>query len=273
MTSEPAQHRASVEIGVCTPMPEIDLATQLVAAGARYYEPTVANDLMARDATAFDTTLNDWFGAGLSPRAANVFLPARLAIVGDVDWDSVEEYLAESFRRMVSLGIELVVFGSGNARRIPDGLDRPVALDQLERFTRLACAHAGTKVVVALEHLRRQETNVFNTLAESAAFLRDREIPGVGLVADVYHLWEEQEEISVIRRLSDLVVHVHVCAPNRRPPITSADRKVLDPFLAVLADVGYNRRCSLECSWRSPKTEGPLAVAILQEGLERAGLC
>ncbi|MHB8295973.1 MAG: TIM barrel protein [Acidimicrobiales bacterium] len=228
---------------------------------------------MAGEATDFDRRVDAWFATGLFPRTANAFLTSTLAIVGDVDWDGVEDYLEEAFRRMVALGIELVVFGSGGARKVPEGLDYSVALDQLERFMRLAAAHADSKVVIALEHLREQETNVFNTLAESGAFLRDREIPGVGLVVDVHHLWEHAEEISLVRQFSDLAVHVHVCAPHLRTPTTAADGTALDALLAVLAEVGYQGRSSLECNWVSPEIECPLAGAVARGALERAALC
>lgn len=260
-----------VEIGVCTSTPTPELATRLADAGARYYEPTIAKAVMADDAETFDRTIAAWSQGGLSPRSANVFLPPSLPLVGDVDWDAVEAYLAESFRRMKALGIEVVVFGSGGARNVPEHLERAAALDQLERFMRLAAAAADSEVVIALEHLRRQETNVFNTLEESGTFLREREVPGVRLVVDVYHLWEQEEDVSVVRRFADLAAHVHVCAPQRRAP-GPADGAALDPLLRTLADVGYSGRCSLECHWESLETQGPVAVAVLGEALERAGL-
>src|SRR5262249_25937777 len=61
-----------------------------------------------------------WSGRGL--RAATLFLPATLKVTGPaIDRDRQHAYVEKAFDRLARLGVEVVVFGSGGARRVPDG--------------------------------------------------------------------------------------------------------------------------------------------------------
>ena len=268
-----------MEIGICMPPPSGELAATLGSAGCDYYEPAVATAIMAPGAGAFEADAGSWTVGPLPPRSANVLLPGDMKVVGDdVDADAVSGYLAEASRRAKLLGLEVLVFGSGAARRAPAGFPPDRARRQFAEALRLAARYAAPEAVVAAEHLRAAETNVVNSLAEAAAVVRDIGAAGLGLgpgglglTVDGYHLDEEHEEVGVIGDVASLVRHVHVCGPGRRPP-APGDETYLMPLLRALAGIGYAGRCSIECCWPDLAQQGPRAVETVRRAAGEAGL-
>lgn len=261
-----------MEIGICTAPPSEAGAKAMLAAGVAYYEPSVAGAIMHDDAAGFDAALASWGARGLSPRAANVLLPGDLSVVGpDVDRDRLETYLTEAMRRVRELGIERVIFGSGTARNIPDGFPAEQGREQYADAVRLAAAAAGPGVVICIEHLRKQETNLVNLLSEAGRIAEEIDLPNVGLVVDAYHLQEEAEPAGVVRDFPERVLHVHVCGPSRKPPAESDVARFQDLF-EHLAAFGYQGRCSIECRWDDLETQAAPGVAAVRAAADAAGL-
>ncbi len=260
-----------LEIGLCMPPPGAALAERMVEAGCEYYEPTVARALMEHSAEAFDASLDAWSEGGLSPRSANVLLPGDLKVVGEaVDTDRLQQYFAEAMRRANALGIERVVFGSGGAREVPEGFSRERAEHQLRDVAVMVAESAGD-IIICLEHLRRAETNILNSLAESGAMAAALNRPNIKLVVDGYHLAEEHEDVGVVKQVADYIAHVHVCGPARRPP-SAEDHAALTALFSQLADIGYRGRCSIECHFEDLEAEAPAALAAVRHAAEVTGL-
>jgi D-psicose/D-tagatose/L-ribulose 3-epimerase len=244
----------------------------LRAAGCDYYEPMVAGAVMAKTRPEFDSSLSDWHAGGLEPKSANVLFPGSLKLVGpDADAERVRAYLAEAMRRAELLGTERVVFGSGTARSVPDGFPRDEAYVQLKEALRVACALAGPGTFVCLEHLRRAETNIVNSLAEAGAIVGELGLANLALVVDGYHLAEEDEDPAVVRRFAGQVAHVHVCGPSRKPPGDSDVERMAALFRELVA-VGYEGRCSIECNFSNLETEAAPALAAVRKAADMAGL-
>jgi D-psicose/D-tagatose/L-ribulose 3-epimerase len=261
-----------VDIGICTGRPEESLAARLVDAGCDYYEPTVAGALMKEGREEFDAGVETWAVGGLAPLSANVFLPADLSIVGPaVDGRRVTAYVQEAVRRARAVGIERIVFGSGGARRVPDGFPAPEAQTQLASILRLAAEAAAPGIVVCLEHLRKAETNSINSLAEAGALVEELAVENLCLVVDGYHLEEEGEDPAVVLRFADRIAHAHVCGPHRQPP-GPGDARRLGALFEQLAAIAYKGRCSIECSWTDLDAEAPAALAAVRTAAERAGM-
>lgn len=262
----------ALQLGICTGPPGAERAAALRAAGCDYYEPTVANALMAADPAEFEAHLADWSAGGLEARSANVLLPGDLKIVGpDVDAAAVQEYLKEAMRRAEALGLERIVFGSGTARNVPEGFPREQAYRQLNDTLRLAAELAGEATTICFEHLRHAETNLVNSLAEAGEIVHELDLPNLGLVVDAYHLQEEQEDVAVVREVADKVAHVHVCGPARRPPGPS-DEERLAALFRELAAIGYEGRCSIEASFDDLDAQAPAALDAVRRPAEIAGL-
>jgi sugar phosphate isomerase/epimerase len=69
--------------------------------------------------------------------------------------------------------VRILCFGSGGARRVPDGFSKDEAFAQLVAFgTRIAPEAKAHGITVVIEPLRRQETNIINTAAEGFALVK-----------------------------------------------------------------------------------------------------
>ena len=232
-------------------------------AGADYVELPVATRVMGADERALED-LARRAAEGPPALAANVFLPPDLALVGpSVDQARLDAYVEEALRRLQRLGVRLLVLGSGGARRIPEGYDRERALEELAWFCRRTADKAsGAGVTLVLEPLRSAESNVWNSVEEAAGFVRSRQLPGVTVLADLYHMREERESVDAVTENADLLAHVHVAGLHRGPP--SADPE-LARFLALAARARSDIGCSIECRWSDFATEvGPALAAVRQ---------
>ena len=121
--------------------------------------------------------------------------------------------------------------------------------------------------MIALEHLRRAESNVFTSLRESGDFIRARDLRDVRLLVDLYHLMEEGEPLATIDEYADLLVHAHVADSERRHPGTGT--YPIADFFARLAANGYAGRCSIECRWENFPVEIGPAMAALRHAAAR----
>jgi len=264
-----------ITFGICTGAPGGALAKALSGAGCDYYEPGVATGVMASSREEFDANLAKWAEGGLAPRSANLFLPGDLKVVGpDVNPVRVQAYMAEAIDRARALGIGRIVFGSGKAREVPDGFPMEDAYRQLKQAARWASEadeKAEDGIVICLEHLRHQETNIMNSLAEAGKIARELDMANVGLVVDIYHLIEEKEDFGVVQEVADKVAHVHVCGPDRHPP-AKGDEERLASLFEKLAAIGYKGRISIEANFGDVEAEAPAALAAVRHAAEVAGL-
>lgn len=252
-----------MEFGCCVTPEQVPA---LAAASGDYAEFNVAGTVMGGDEAAFADLLARVAASPLKPLAYSVFLPGDRAVVGPaVDRGALEEYARTAFGRIRRLSGDapvIVVFGSGRSRTIPDGFPRARALDQLaDLLGWVGPLAAEYGVTIAVEHLRQAESNVFNTLRECGTFLRERDLPGIRLLADIYHLMEEDEPLDTIDDFADLIAHAHAADSGRRHPGTGT--YPLADFFTRLHRNGYTGRCSIECRWTDfPSEIGPALAAL-----------
>src|SRR5690606_35592898 len=111
-----------LELGVCTSVENVFLLKRYRYA---FIQPGVQDFLNPKDSTAPDLHID------FPVYACNGFLPAELKAVGpDADHAGIIRYAERAFARAQQEGIGVIVFGSGNSRRIPSGFDRQVAEQQ-----------------------------------------------------------------------------------------------------------------------------------------------
>lgn len=105
-------------------------------------------------------------------------------------------------------------------------------------------AHA-LGVPLLLEPLNRYEGNLFNTLAETAAFLAPLRTRNVRLLADTFHLNIEEVSIpAALRAAGPLIGHVHLADSNRHA--AGFGHTDFAPIVAALRDSGYAGAISAE---------------------------
>jgi sugar phosphate isomerase/epimerase len=99
--------------------------------------------------------------------------------------------------------------------------------------------------VLLYEPLNRYETNLFNRQGEAAAWLRTLKTSNVRILADLFHMNIEEEDMAVaLREVGPLLGHVHFADSNRRA--IGLGHTNVEPALAVLRKTGYTGYLSAE---------------------------
>ena len=195
----------------------------------------------------------------------NSFIPADLKVTGpDVDKIRLDNYLANATERAAELRGEIIVFGSGGARGVPEGFSRKRAHGQILEFLEAAANYAGQHgLVIAIEPLNRSETNVINSIAEAVQFADELGRPEVQVLVDFYHQMLENEPFDEIVRAGERIAHVHVADTDRLYP--GSGEYDYGRFAKSLVDAGYDKRVSVECNFRDFDKEVPLSIQFLHE--------
>ncbi len=235
----------SIELGICV-TPE---QAPLVAAHYDYLELALSTalDPLVDDAT-FASTMASLMNLPLPVRACNNFVNPRVRLVGpEVDWHLIERYIRRGFARAEALGVELIVFGSGGARMVPEGTSREEAWLQLVSFCQHCSDHAYPGLVLAIEPLNQGECNIINSYEEGVALARDVDRTNVQVLADIYHFEVESEPVEDISEGSELLAHVHLADSGRLYP--GSGSYPLREWFELLHELGYDQRASVECTW------------------------
>jgi D-psicose/D-tagatose/L-ribulose 3-epimerase len=234
-----------MNLGICAPL---EKAAEVKAAGADFLEvmiqtltqPTVSDDQWKGVETAR--------ACPLPILAGNVLLPGTLRVTGpDVDEAVQTDYLGRLMSRAGQCGLKTIVFGSGAARRIPDGFPYDKAWKQIIAFSKLAAeAAAPNGITVVAEPMNRGESNVLNSVDESARLVETVAHPDFQLLVDSYHFWLEEDSLEELKRRMPLIRHVHVADKIGR--VFPGESGVADyrPFFAVIKAAGYDGPISIE---------------------------
>jgi sugar phosphate isomerase/epimerase len=262
-----APQEKTVAVGYCTSFKNVAAAK---AAGFDYVELGTSEIASLSDAE-FEQVARDLKAIGLPTPAANLFLPATLKVTGpDVDREQQMIYVRRAFDRLARLGVQVVVFGSGGARRVPEGFAKGDAFKQLVEFGRRIAPEArARRITVAIEPLRREETNIINSAAEGLELVQAIDDPGFQLMIDFYHLASEKESADIISRAKNQLRHLHIANPKGRVFPSVSEEYDYGPFFAGLRSIGYNQRISVEASTKDLQAEAPKAIAFLRQSFLR----
>jgi sugar phosphate isomerase/epimerase len=237
-----------------------------------YLEPKVAETLCPRGSDQeFAQCRQAVRACGLPVEALCVLFPGDMPLTGPaVDEARIDQYIGAVCRRAGELGIVRVVFGSGGARKVPDGFDKAAAARQLvAHMRRWGPLFAAARSILVLEPLNKTETNIVNSVAEGAALVRQVAHPAVRLLADTYHMSMENEPPQAIVDAGELIWHVHTAQRDGRLPlgVGTEDQR---PYFAALKRIGYDGRVSIEAKWNDMPAELAKAVAELRRQWEEA---
>ena len=255
---------AAVEIGYCTDDP-----AKAKALGFDYAELPV-RAFTALTGEEFAAYADRVRASGLPTPVGNLFLPGELKVVGpEADHERAVAWARTAFARARRLGLEIVVFGSGGARKAPEGFAVEKAFEQLVALgKRLGPEAEKAGLVVAVEPLRREETNTINTVAEGLRWVRAVDRPGFQLMVDFYHLASEKEDPKVLREAGASVRHVHIANPAGRAFPMAAAEADYAKFFAHLKAIGYRGRVSVEGRTQDAAADAPRAIDFLRKVVE-----
>ena len=257
-------------IGVCT---GVENAEMLAAAGYDFIEAGVRTFLVPdKEESVFLENLALAQKAPIPVKACNSFLPGEMKSVGTVTHHpEILEFARTAFRRAKQTGIEVIVFGSGGSRNIPEGFSLEEATAQFVSLLKQMAPIAGEyNVTIVLEPLRSGETNFINTVVEGAVIVEKVGHPNFRLLADIYHMLMEGEGPESIINYAHLLDHMHIAEKEgRAAPGTHGEN--FTPYFDAMRVAGYKGRISIEGRWENMETQAPVAIATMkkQMGLVR----
>jgi len=212
----------------------------------------------------FEPTRRQILAAALPCEVLNAFFPAELKITGPgVDVPRVKAYSATGMRRAREVGGKVAVVGSGAARNIPDGFPRDRAWSQLlEAFEIINEEAVRNEMVVAIEPLYRKACNVINSVPEAVRLAEELDLSNVKVLADLFHMDDENEPMSNVREAGDWMVHLHTPDTGSEKP--GGGHYNTPGFFAALKAIGYDARISFERAWGDFAAEAGPALEFLK---------
>lgn len=244
LASPAAARIGNIEIGVCT---KCENLPKVVHYGFDYIEPAAA-EVAAMSEAAYESFNRQVMASPIRCECFNSFI-RTLRVVGDqVNNDALRNYMDLALTRCKALGASIVVWGSAGSRNVPPGFPRARAWKQIQDFLRLADEVARPKkMIVAIEPLRTQESNIINTGAEALKLVREVNRPSIRMIIDYYHMRVMNEDPEIVWRARKDIVHFHFANPRGRLwPKSPSEDPEYDRFFALVKKIRFRGGISIE---------------------------
>ena len=263
--------KAEVAFGICG---RLGSARMLKDAGCDYIEEAVGGLLMPNKGDdEFAKRLPEISAALIPVKNCNSFLPGELKSVGpDAKIEAVLAYANIAFKRARMVGIDVITYGSGGSRKIPDGFAKEDAKKQfIEILKGMGPLAAAQNLRVAVEPLRKEECNFLNNIREVAEMIRAAGHPNVGITADLYHMVLGGDVPADLDANIDILHHFHLAEKEKRalPGVAGDDFR---GWFAVLAKHGWKGRVSIEAGGGGDQAALTKAFAYLRTQAKEAGI-
>lgn len=253
--------------GNVNPLQSIEL---LASVGFDYAEPALSQTL-ALPPEKLGSARERVAASGIKVETMNWFMPGSdIKLTGpEADAARIRDYIERSLALAETFGVKVIVFGSPGARSVPEGFPKEKAWEQLKDFLR-TCGDViqsrGYGMVIGIEHLRKPETNIINTVAEAAKLAREVNHPKIRIIVDFYHLAFENENPDVILEARDLIVHLQIADPRERTfPIDETGEPRYAAFFSNLRKIGYKGRLSIEANSNDLEKDARASLAFLKK--------
>ena len=235
---------AGVEIGVCGSLADLANAD---AYGFDYFEPG-ASGVAALSDQDFADCRNRVLTSRLRCKSFNSLIRTLRVVGPDANIDAVSAYLNSTLDRCRQLGARIVVWGSASSRNVPDGSSRDQAWKQIATFlSRAGEIGRSYDIVVAIEPLQREESNIINTGAEALRLVREVHHDNVKMIIDYYHMRRENEDPQIVLQARDSIIHIHFANPSGRVwPKAPEEDSEYKRFFEYLKQINYRGGISIE---------------------------
>ena len=266
-----ANKKGRILFGACRGPADTTLMKQI---GYDFFEWSAANAMMPEKSEAeWAKRRDEILGAALPLRSCNGFLPGKFRLTGpNASWNEALDYAETVCRRADILGVKTIVFGSSGARNVPGDLlaknkeDRPdteKGVEQYTEFSRQLCQRiADCKVIIVIEPLRPNESNIINFVWQGLQIVEDVKSPRLQQLADIFHMICGRESACSLIKAGDRLKHCHIAAKVTRQFPGSNDTDFSSYFNA-LNKIGYTGGVSCECGWGDKQDlEKNLTIAL-----------
>ncbi len=223
-----------------------DMLECILLSGYDYAELPVMS-FSEMDEETFSSTLSSFS----FPVACNLF-PGTIPLVDKTkDIGAIRDYLDIAFTRCNILGIKETVFGSGKARSYnSSAMTKEEAMDSLKETIEKAVIPKAEEygITVLIEPLKRDECNLINTVEEGYSLSLEFNNPSLRLMADIYHMESNGEDISSLEEAYERIDHIHIAGRERNLSTTLSNPYILSA-IALLKGKGYDKSISFETTF------------------------
>jgi sugar phosphate isomerase/epimerase len=243
----------------------VEILEPLAELGFDYIELSL-RDLVELPREKLDALSQRLQRVGLPCEACNNFFPGRIPLTGpSADHSAAMAYAHRALETAARLRCTVVVFGSGDARRVPAGFPIESAWCQLRDLLRAMGPLAGKLgITIVIEHLNRRECNIVNSLTEGCRLAREVGHPSIRVLADFYHMHQEGEANRNLMQAAEELRHVHLAASDGRRFPRPGDA-LMETFFIHLQQTSYSGRCSIEAYSSDFLNDARRSLAMLRE--------
>ena len=182
--------------------------------------------------------------------------------------EKVREYMYRLMKSASDLNISTLVMGAGGARTLPSPDKYENVIEQMAEICKYAISPALDEfgVIFALEGLRQNETPIIHRTDESVKVARLANVPNIKVMADLYHVIGEGENLVDFSGYRGYIRHAHIGKPSPRVMPSAGDGYDYKPFFEALRSAGFNGRLSVEAgsSCDDYRTSLERAYAVLE---------
>jgi sugar phosphate isomerase/epimerase len=183
----------------------------------------------------------------------NNFFPKTMRLTGDsIDEDAITDYMERMLSRAGELGAEIVVFGSGAAKRVPNGFPKSLAFTQLKALLdKMSVIALKTGITIVIEPSNRDDCNIINTFSEGVDLVSLAGRENIKVLIDYFHATLENDDVAIINQHKGYLQHIHFSCPRDdargiRVPPSLNDGWDYSVFVSVIKESGYEKRITLE---------------------------
>ena len=251
-----------MNLGVCNSM---DNALYLHKIGFDFIELNLSS-VTSLSVEDYTTLLDKVNNSPIKPYAFNVLFPGTIKVTGnDYNIDTIKAYIEKAFTRAAELGGQIIVFGSGGARRVPDDFCMDKAFQQLVDFLKTVAPIAEEhNLTVVIEPLRKEETNIINTASEGLKLAKAVDHKNIRLLIDFYHMTCENEHPDIILEAgNEYIKHIHIANPLGRVWPVSLTESEYKPFFDNLKKINYTTGISIEGKTDDLEKDAPMSFDCL----------
>lgn len=234
-----------MKIGLCTKPERVE---EILRHNFDYAEFSF-NYIATLEEKDFTATYDKLQKLGVRSEAFNSYFGSGTVLYGtNANLKAIEDYSDKAMARAKLLGGEVIVLGSGGARRIPEGLSLDEAEEQFCKVVNICGDIAGKYgIEIAIEPLSYRETNYINTLTDGLKAVHKASNKNVGVLVDFFHFFMNGEKLNEFDDINGELLHAHIARPDPSRGVPHPeDSDTLKQWADALKKVGYDRRISFE---------------------------
>lgn len=199
---------------------------------------TLLNNIDEEDFKRLEAYLQE---IGIRSEGLCSLFPGRIKFF-EIGGDELEEYIDWVFGKAGLLGARKIGFGSGGARRLPEGMS---PAEGMEIFAEKVRKHIVPYLEkydyeMVIEPFNPAEANFILTAADGKEAVQKIGSGRIGILTDTLHMIGSGDVAeNVVAGQFDVIRHIHISEPARVMPVRSYSPECLS-FVKAFAAAGYD---------------------------------